>query len=361
MKNFLNKAIILILAIFIFNIQIFAATVNFRIEGTENTIIQKNIYGDTFIETLQNLGEVYNIPVVISNENGNSVIYSINGIKNGDIDKNSYWNGFLIRDNQIIEINNLNKTLSNNDKVILYYGNSNTLIPSLNYTKDSNNNLNINITTKYTEWSQVGGNIHSENITKNIEGVSVHILSPSGISSVLSTDNNGNVSISLNEKGYYSFYGEYYNKNSVPSMVKTDTIKYLNGFNNKNKNITRGEFSCLLATYYGITGTSDIHFSDVSSNNQYSKYIYALASKGIMVGYGDGTFGINKNVTALEAASIVERIVKMNLTLNENIDVPVWAKSGIALMLQKGVYNKNMNFNSGINIYMADKIIEINK
>ncbi len=360
MKNFLNKVIILILTIFIFNIQIFAATVNFRIEGTENTIIEKNTFGDTFIETLQNLGEVYNIPIVISNENGNSIIYSINGIKNGDINKNSCWKGFLIRDNKIIEITDINKTLLNNDNVVIYYGNNDTLIPSLNYTKDSNNNLNINITTTYTEWSQVGENIHSENITKNINGVSVHILSPSGVSSVLSTDENGSVSIPLKEKGYYSFYGESYNKNSVPSMVKTDVIKYLNGFNNKNKYITRGEFACLVATYYGITGKSDIQFSDVSMDNQYSKYIYALASKGIMVGYGDGTFGINKKVTALEAAAILERLININITLNENINVPYWAESGIALMIQKGIYNKNMNFNSGIDIYTADKIIKTN-
>lgn len=360
MKNFLNKAIILIITILTFNIQIFAATVNFRIEGTENTIIEKNTNGDTFIETLQNLGEIYNIPVVISNENGNSVIYSINGIKNGDIDKNSSWKGFLIRDNQIVEITNINKTLSNNDKVVIYYGNNNTLIPSLNYSKDSNNNLNINITTTYTQWKQIGENIHSENITKNIEGASLHILSPSGTSSVLSTDKSGTISIPLKQKGYYSFYGEYYNKNSVPSMVKTDVIKYLNGFNNKNKDITRGEFACLIATYYGITGTSDIRFSDVPSDNQYNKYISALAAKGIMVGYGDGTFGINKKVTVLEAAAIVERIIKINLTFNDDISVPAWAESGMALMLQKGVYNKNMNFNSGINIYMADKIIKTN-
>ena len=87
---------------------------------------------------------------------------------------------------------------------------------------------------------------------------------------------------------------------------------------------------------------------------------YQNVSEARALGYGDGTFGINKKVTALEAAAILERVININITLNENINVPYWAESGIALMIQKGIYNKNMNFNSGIDIYTADKIIKTN-
>lgn len=349
MRNFISLMSFM-LSFAIFNVNISAAEINLRIEGAKNTIFEKQFNADYCMEALQDIERIYNIPVVFSGNASDYSIYSINGINNGHIDKTSKWQGFILHNGKIIDLSdNFNRALSNDDSIVIYYGNDDTVIPYLNYN-ESENNINIKAyKLKY-----------DEGITnEGIEGAIFHMLSPDGVMTIATTDKEGNVSFELSKKGYYVFYGEMYSENSVPKMVKTETVKYLNGFDNSEKAITRGEFACLLSTHYGIKGTSDVLYHDVDNDNPFYNYVMALSSKGIMVGYGDGSFGVDKPINIYEASAIIERIQNKYVAPNKDIEnIPDWALKGVTLMINEGIFEKDTNFNDCVTVDIARKMIE---
>jgi hypothetical protein len=50
-------------------------------------------------------------------------------------------------------------------------------------------------------------------------------------------------------------------------------------------------------------------FTDVSANYWASEYITEAAENGWVVGYGNGTFGPDKNITRAEVVTIINRVL----------------------------------------------------
>jgi hypothetical protein len=71
--------------------------------------------------------------------------------------------------------------------------------------------------------------------------------------------------------------------------------------------INRGQIAKMVVIAFGIAnaGGSEQHFSDVPAGSTYHSYIEAAYSRGLISGYGDGTFRPYGNVTRGQIAKIV--------------------------------------------------------
>ena len=80
-----------------------------------------------------------------------------------------------------------------------------------------------------------------------------------------------------------------------------------------DKYITRYEMAHMIATLLDSNTNSKKEsnpFADVASSHWAVDSVVNLASKGIIAGYGDGTFRGNRNITRYEAAIMVAKAIK---------------------------------------------------
>ena len=81
-----------------------------------------------------------------------------------------------------------------------------------------------------------------------------------------------------------------------------------------DRNITRYEMAQMFANFLkedinnsGIRNS----FSDVPEGHWASNAVIELSSKGVLEGYGDGTFRGNRNITRYEAATLISRVLAL--------------------------------------------------
>lgn len=91
-----------------------------------------------------------------------------------------------------------------------------------------------------------------------------------------------------------------------------------NGNLNLEKNVTRAEFTKMLVAAspmrdsVRLDGTGYMVFSDVPGNHWASDYIRLAAASGWMLGYTDGSFHPNSNITLEEACTAALRLIGYN-------------------------------------------------
>lgn len=71
--------------------------------------------------------------------------------------------------------------------------------------------------------------------------------------------------------------------------------------------ITRGEMARAITNAFGLKGDGSVSFSDVNSQYWAYKYIDALATNGITIGYEDGTFRPAASLTRAQFSSFLAR------------------------------------------------------
>ena len=114
--------------------------------------------------------------------------------------------------------------------------------------------------------------------------------------------------------------------------------------------MTRAMFVTVLGRLAGVdvekyTSTS---FSDVETGLWYSEYVEWAAEQGIILGYGDGTFGPEKLVTREQAVLIIQRYVKMCgiaaeaegkvIAVADADEVSEWAKDAVQWAFENHIY-----------------------
>ena len=80
-----------------------------------------------------------------------------------------------------------------------------------------------------------------------------------------------------------------------------------------DKYITRYEMAHMIATLLNLNTDSKKNsnpFADVASSHWAINSVINLASKGIIAGYGDGTFRGNRNITRYEAAVMISKAIQ---------------------------------------------------
>ena len=115
--------------------------------------------------------------------------------------------------------------------------------------------------------------------------------------------------------------------------------------------MTRAMFVTVLGRLEGIdtSAYTKVSFGDVKVGEWYAPYVEWAASEGIVLGYGDGKFGVNDTINVEQAAVIMARYAayagidtKSTVTLKAYSDasaVSDWAKLQMTWMTGVGLYN----------------------
>ncbi|MDY6315254.1 MAG: S-layer homology domain-containing protein [Clostridia bacterium] len=106
-----------------------------------------------------------------------------------------------------------------------------------------------------------------------------------------------------------------------------------------DKSLTRAETSRMINLLFKYTDAGENTFSDVSYDDWYYDDVNIAVKAGFIVGFEDGTFRGNDPVTRQQACSIVARIVKpapkQSLTITDAVDD--WAKGDVQAIADAGL------------------------
>lgn len=118
-----------------------------------------------------------------------------------------------------------------------------------------------------------------------------------------------------------------------------------------------------------INGTSTNKFNDLTGSEWYAKYISLLAELNILEGYTDNTIKADNNITRAEFATLIYRLDALNDTSSQqNVqlkDVPInhWANKYISYSINKGYFigYEDGSFKPNDNITRAEVVTVINR
>ncbi|WP_440114766.1 S-layer homology domain-containing protein [Paenibacillus sp. QZ-Y1] len=106
--------------------------------------------------------------------------------------------------------------------------------------------------------------------------------------------------------------GHWADKNINTALKLRVVNGYENGTFRPNAPVTRAEFTAMIARAFGLgESTASNSFKD-SSSNWAAGYISALADKGVISGYADGTFKPNATISRAEMVAIIARVLDLN-------------------------------------------------
>lgn len=118
------------------------------------------------------------------------------------------------------------------------------------------------------------------------------------------------------DSAWYTGYVKYLMDRGV--QVSTDNMYF-----KPDEPITRAEFVTLAVRFFDAYGNGNaeimeqyVEFSDVSSGYWAARYIEDAAAHGWIKGYGDGTFGGEKEITRAEVVTVVNRLLARSADQN---------------------------------------------
>jgi hypothetical protein len=124
-----------------------------------------------------------------------------------------------------------------------------------------------------------------------------------------------------------------------------------------DKPVSRAEFVKILVNSMDgikLNPGQDSKFNDVKAGQWYSDYINWAAHNGIVNGYGDGSFGINRTISRQEMAVVIQRFsalmdielkpINARVIFADNDSIAPYARDAVQEMQQAGIINgKNNN------------------
>ena len=117
---------------------------------------------------------------------------------------------------------------------------------------------------------------------------------------------------------------------------------YTDGSFKPAQSVTRAEFAAMITRMLGVpdsalAGYSKTSFVDMGGYGWANSYIGFCEAKGIINGYGDGTFGPGRTVTVNEAITMVLRAI--GYTSNSSELVGTWPSNYVTLGKRLGLYD----------------------
>lgn len=106
----------------------------------------------------------------------------------------------------------------------------------------------------------------------------------------------------------------HWSSDSVAKATKLGIVSgYENGMFRPNAQVTRAEFTAMIARAFGIepASASAAAFGDARSNWA-AGYIGALSNLGVVAGYSDGSFKPNAKISRAEMAVIISRVINLS-------------------------------------------------
>jgi hypothetical protein len=158
----------------------------------------------------------------------------------------------------------------------------------------------------------------------------------------------------------------------IGDWVTKGLIKgYPDGTFKPDNSITRAEFMSLVNRSFGFVADVHIEFSDVSPTDWFAGEVAKAASVGYIAGYKDGTVRPNKMISRQEAAVMVTRILKLDLStassqasnFKDANEIPSWSKGAVCTLAAKGIMNgyPDGSFQPGTLISRAEAVVILDR
>lgn len=152
---------------------------------------------------------------------------------------------------------------------------------------------------------------------------------------VLKTVNEA-IAATKNEQKKFSDISGHWANRSIGAAVKLRMVEgYENGSFRPNASVTRAEFTAMIARAFGLgENSASASFKDTKSSWA-AGYISALADKGVITGYADGSFKPNATISRAEMVTIIARVLDLNAlatsapTSFSDVDSSNWAAEAI--------------------------------
>jgi len=136
-------------------------------------------------------------------------------------------------------------------------------------------------------------------------------------------------------------------------------VGYNDGTFKPDNFVTRAEFVTIINRYFKFEKTVDIGFTDIPKDAWYKLQIQKAMGEGYILGYNDNSFRPNNFITRQEAAVIIAKLLKFDITsedndgkgLDEFIDtsnIPAWSKGSLNVLIRhsllKGYPGKTVGY-----------------
>ena len=109
------------------------------------------------------------------------------------------------------------------------------------------------------------------------------------------------------------------------AIIALNEIGVITGYEDSTfkpeKSITRGQAATMINRELKLEVSTKVTFKDVATNHQFAADIAALNEAGILQGYATGEFGINDKLTLAHLAAIVDRAFDLQGQLDGKVQV----------------------------------------
>jgi lysophospholipase L1-like esterase len=139
--------------------------------------------------------------------------------------------------------------------------------------------------------------------------------------------------------------GHWAEKDILTFFGKGIVTGYADGTFKPDHTITRGEFVTIMNKFFNFSIPIEIGFDDVPEGAWYEVELQKAMKAGFISGYNDNTFKADNYVTRQEAAVMIAKILKLDLSESKNeierfIDwkeVPAWSRDSINALIRTGI------------------------
>lgn len=142
---------------------------------------------------------------------------------------------------------------------------------------------------------------------------------------------------------WFSQYIDYLSQNQIIAGYPDNTFRPM-------QNVTRAEFAAILAKSQTLTiAPSDNRFADVPASHWAAPVISAVAQRGWIAGYPDGTFKPNQTISTAEMYAIAAKLVPGGIlprnearqalqSFSDRDNIPSWAVRPIGTVVKQGIF-----------------------
>jgi len=164
----------------------------------------------------------------------------------------------------------------------------------------------------------------------------------------------------------------HWSENQVLNWVNKGYINgYTDGSFKPDNPVSRAEFITFANKAFNFTATANPDFSDINSQSWYAGEVSKSVAAGYISGYQDGTFRPNKQITRLEAASIIARAIGSELpggtdALNgfrDKDEIPAWGREAAGAVAAQGIIKgyTDQTFRFGQPITRAEAVVALDR
>ncbi len=144
---------------------------------------------------------------------------------------------------------------------------------------------------------------------------------------------------------------------------------YSDGTVKPDRSVTRGEFMALVNKSFGFTQTGEARFGDVKTSDWVYPEVQKAVQAGYITGYANGTIGASKTVSRQEAAAMIARLLALPgnaeaaAKFTDNATFAAWSKPAIGAVAAKGIMSgyQDGSFQPVKPITRAEAVVTLDK